>query len=53
MICLNYFFFFFLDEAVHYLVENVLKAKIEDEIKDSIKLRTAPIPTDKSGCCKL
>ncbi|XP_074094830.1 ras-related protein Rab-32-like [Cotesia typhae] len=42
-----------IDEAVHYLVENVLKAKIEDEIKDSIKLRTAPIPTDKSGCCKL
>ncbi|CAD6222432.1 GSCOCG00000968001-RA-CDS [Cotesia congregata] len=42
-----------IDEAVHYLVENVLKAKIEDEIKDSIKLRTAPITTEKSGCCKL
>ncbi|XP_057329645.1 ras-related protein Rab-38-like isoform X2 [Microplitis mediator] len=41
-----------IDEAIHYLVENVLKAKIEDEIKDSIKLRGAPLISEKSGCCK-
>ncbi|KAK0158101.1 hypothetical protein PV328_009148 [Microctonus aethiopoides] len=43
-----------IDEAMHYLVENVLKSKIEDEIKDSIRLRATPLINEKSaGCCKL
>ncbi|XP_034947477.1 ras-related protein Rab-32-like [Chelonus insularis] len=41
-----------IDEAMYYLVENVLKAKIEDEIKDSIKLRGASLISEKAGCCK-
>ncbi|XP_012278820.1 ras-related protein Rab-38 [Orussus abietinus] len=41
-----------IDNAMLYLVENVLKAKIQDEIRDSIKLRDAPLAKEKTGCCK-
>ncbi|XP_043285265.1 ras-related protein Rab-32-like [Venturia canescens] len=41
-----------IDEAMRYLVESVLKAKIEDEIRDSIKLRETPEVQEKNNCCK-
>ena len=40
-----------LDEAMHYLVENVLKAKIQDEIRESIKLKDSPENQKKNMCC--
>lgn len=41
-----------IDEAIRYLVENVLRAKIEGGIRDSIRLRNDPIKQDKTSCCK-
>ncbi|KAL2716846.1 ras-related protein Rab-38-like [Vespula squamosa] len=41
-----------VDEAIRHLVENVLRAKIEGGIRDSIRLRDDPIERGKTGCCK-
>ncbi|XP_011499150.1 PREDICTED: ras-related protein Rab-32-like [Ceratosolen solmsi marchali] len=41
-----------INEAMHYLVVNVLKSKINDEIRESIKLRDTPLLRDKHICCK-
>ncbi|XP_046750244.1 ras-related protein Rab-38-like [Diprion similis] len=41
-----------IDEAMRYLVENVLKTRLEDEIRDSIKLRDGPVFQEKNTCCK-
>ncbi|XP_033219860.1 ras-related protein Rab-32-like [Belonocnema kinseyi] len=40
-----------IDEAMHYLVENVLRAKIQDEIRESIKLKDSPESQKKNICC--
>ncbi|XP_043480636.1 ras-related protein Rab-32-like isoform X2 [Leptopilina heterotoma] len=39
-------------EAMQYLVENTLKAKVQDEIRDSIKLKNSPLIQKKVSCCK-
>lgn len=39
-------------EAMQYLVENTLKAKVQDEIRDSIKLKDSPLIQKKVSCCK-
>ncbi|OXU26856.1 hypothetical protein TSAR_016614 [Trichomalopsis sarcophagae] len=41
-----------IDEAMHYLVGNVLKSKINEEIRESIKLRDTPLLRDKQTCCR-
>lgn len=37
---------------MQYLVENTLKAKVQDEIRDSIKLKDSPLIQKKVSCCK-
>lgn len=49
---LIYFAFLFADVAMRYLVENVLKTKIDGGIRDSVRLRDKPTIREKSGCCK-
>ncbi|XP_035741718.1 ras-related protein Rab-32-like isoform X1 [Vespa mandarinia] len=41
-----------VDEAIRHLVENVLRAKIEGGIRESIRLHDGPIERGKTGCCK-
>ncbi|XP_014608012.1 PREDICTED: ras-related protein Rab-32-like [Polistes canadensis] len=41
-----------VDEAMRYLVEKVLKAKIEGGVQDSIRLRKEPKQRSKTGCCR-
>ncbi|RLU19606.1 hypothetical protein DMN91_008163 [Ooceraea biroi] len=42
-----------IDAAMHYLVEKVLSARIENGIRDSIRLRhESPPKREKFGCCK-
>ncbi|XP_066583809.1 ras-related protein Rab-7L1-like [Prorops nasuta] len=40
-----------VDEAMRYLVESALKAKLENGIRDSVRLRDSYVRV-KSGCCK-
>ncbi|XP_046625875.1 ras-related protein Rab-32-like isoform X2 [Neodiprion virginianus] len=42
-----------IDEAIRYLVENVIKTRVEDQIRDSIKLRDGPVFQEKNTCCKI
>ncbi|KAJ8687768.1 hypothetical protein QAD02_023562 [Eretmocerus hayati] len=42
----------YIDEAMQHLVECVLKAKVNEEIRESIKLREAPLLRDKKLCCR-
>ncbi|CAL1675579.1 unnamed protein product [Lasius platythorax] len=41
-----------VDTAMRYLVENVLCAKIDNGVRDSIRLRENLLKHEKSGCCK-
>ncbi|XP_043261761.1 ras-related protein Rab-38-like isoform X1 [Colletes gigas] len=41
-----------IDVAMRYLVENVLKSKIEGGVRDSVRLRDRPPIREKNGCCK-
>lgn len=42
----------FTDVAMRYLVENVLKTRIDGGIRDSVRLRDRPPIREKSQCCK-
>lgn len=37
---------------MYYLVENVLRVKIDDDIRDSIRLRETLLIDENNGCCK-
>ncbi|XP_017758393.1 PREDICTED: ras-related protein Rab-38-like [Eufriesea mexicana] len=41
-----------VDVAMRYLVENVLKTRIDGGIRDSVRLRDKPMIREKNGCCK-
>lgn len=41
-----------IDVAMRYLVENVLKVKLEGGTRDSVRLRDSPLVCERHGCCK-
>ncbi|XP_033331642.2 ras-related protein Rab-38 isoform X1 [Megalopta genalis] len=41
-----------VDVAMRYLVENVLKTRIDGGVRDSVSLRDRPAIREKTSCCK-
>nr|XP_033331643.1 ras-related protein Rab-38-like isoform X2 [Megalopta genalis] len=41
-----------VDVAMRYLVENVLKTRIDGGVRDSVSLRDRPVIREKTSCCK-